>query len=147
MRFAAERDVSTPHEDLYALLADYHIGHLSILPAAFSNFAVIEGGVGAGTRIRFDLQLGGRKQTARGLVSEPEPGRVLVETYEDGTTTRFTVAPTPAGSHLTIETVWESSAGPAGWLERLMAPRLLKPLYRDELDRIEAWARSIDSAR
>ena len=141
IRFQAQRLIPAPPEALYSLLADYHVGHPGILPGAFTDFQVLEGGIGAGTRIRFTLKLGGRAQTTTGLVTEPEPGRRLVETYEDGTVTSFLIAPAPTGSTLQIETVWQARGGPAGWLERLLAPRMLGPLYEDELDRIEVWAR------
>ena len=139
---SAERTIPAPADAVYALLADYHEGHPSILPPAFSNFAVLEGGTGAGTRIRFTLTLGGRAQEAEGLVAEPEPGRVLTETYMgNGSVTTFTVDPEGHGSRLRIETSWESRPGLAGFFERMIAPRALQRLYRDELDLIERWAR------
>ena len=142
IRVSAERTIPAPAEAVYALLADYRDGHPSILPPAFSDFAVLEGGSGAGTRIRFKLTLGSRTQETEGIVAEPEPGRVLTETYpRDNSVTTFTVDPEGDASRLRIETTWDSRPGFAGLVERFLAPRLLKPLYRDELDRIEAWAR------
>jgi hypothetical protein len=38
------------------------------------------GGIGAGTIIRFQMSIFGRKQTVRAAITEPEPGCVLVET-------------------------------------------------------------------
>ena len=138
---SAERTIPAPAEAVYALLTDYHQGHPSILPSAFSDFAVIVGGQGAGTRIRFTLTLAGRAQEAEGLVAEPEPGRVLTETYTgNGSVTTFTVDPIGDASRLRIETVWGSRPGIAGFFERLIAPRVLKRLYREELDLIERWA-------
>ncbi|MGH2616522.1 MAG: SRPBCC family protein [Thermomicrobiales bacterium] len=139
---SAERIIPAPAAEIYALLADYHHGHPSILPPAFSDFTVLAGGVGAGTRIRFKLTQGGRTREVEGRVAEPEPGRVLTETYaQQDTVTTFTVDPAVGGSRLRIETTWESRGGIAGFVERLLAPRLLARLYADELDRIEQWAR------
>jgi hypothetical protein len=91
---SAERTVAAPAEAVYALLADYRHGHPSILPPAFSNLTVLRGGTGAGTEIRFAMTLGGRKQLVEASVGEPEPGRVLTETYPDrGAVTSFTVDP------------------------------------------------------
>lgn len=138
---SAERTIPSPPDALYSLLADYRVGHPSILPAAFSDFKVLEGGVGAGTRIRFALTLGGRKLTTEAHVTEPEPGRVLAEHYvERGMTTTFAVTSITGGSRLRIHSSWKARRGPAGWVERWLAPRLLRPLYEDELDRIERWA-------
>ncbi len=96
---------------------------------------------GAGTTIRFTLTVGGRAQVTEARVDEPEPGRVLTETYvHNGAVTRFTVTPAGSQSRLQIETSWESRSGITGLIERLVAPRLLRRLYNDELDLIEQWA-------
>jgi hypothetical protein len=68
---------------------------------------------------------------------------VLSETYtEQSAVTRFTVDPAGSQSRVRIETTWESSRGPAGLIERLIAPRLFRKLYAQELDLIERWALS-----
>lgn len=140
---AAERPIPAPAAAVYALLADYTEGHPSILPPAFSDFSVLAGGVGAGTRIRFTLTQGGSTQEVKGIVAEPEPGRVLTETYPaTGAVTTFTVDPADRGSRLLIETEWESKSGIGGVVERFLAPRLLARLYAEELDLIETWARN-----
>lgn len=130
---AATGAVPAPPATVYALLADYHHGHPSILPPAFSDFAVEEGGTGAGTTFRFRLTLLGRTNASRGVVTEPQPGRVLVETYPDsGIVTTFTVEPDGAGSRVTFASDW-TKPGLAGWLERLVAVPALRRLFRDEL--------------
>lgn len=139
-RFSMERTIPAAPEALYALLADYREGHPGILPPAFSDYAVLEGGVGAGTHIRFQFTVAGRPRSMEGRVSEPEPGRVLEETYADGSITRFIVDPAGQGSHLRIETDWDAR-GLTSFVERLLVPRLLGPIYREELDLIAAWAR------
>jgi hypothetical protein len=144
---SAERIIPAPAAEVYALLADYHNGHPSILPPAFSDFAVLDGGVGAGTRIRFRLTRGGRVREVEARVEEPEPGRVLSEHYpQNDTVTTFTVDPAVGGSRLRIETTWTSRGGLGGFLERWFAPRLLARLYGEELDLIEHWARGRTSA-
>ncbi len=138
---AAERTIPAPAAAVYDLLADYRDGHPSILPPVFSDFTVLQGGVGAGTTIRFTLTVGGRAQVTEARVDEPEPGRVLTETYaHNRAVTRFTVTPAGSQSRLQIETSWESRSGITGLIERLVAPRLLRRLYNDELDLIEQWA-------
>jgi hypothetical protein len=138
---SAERTVSAPADAVYALLADYRDGHPRILPPAFSDLTVLRGGIGAGTEIRFGLMLAGRKQQVEASVDEPEPGRVLSETYpHKSAVTRFTVDPVGDQSRVRIETSWESSRGLAGLIERLIAPRLFRKLYAEELNLIERWA-------
>jgi hypothetical protein len=141
IRAAAERSVAASPEHVYRILADYREHHPKILPPAFSNFRVEEGGVGAGTVINFDLKLGGQSHTYRQRVAEPEPGRVLTETdMSTGATTTFTVTPEGDGSRVRIETVYEGDGGIRGLIEKLLAPLLLKRLYADELKRLDRHA-------
>ena len=141
-RLTATRVIPAPSAALYALLADYRDGHPSVLPPAFRDFTILAGGVGVGTRIRFKLRLAGRTRTMEAVIAEPEPGRVLRETYADGSVTSFIVDPEGPGSRLRIDTVWQSRSGLAGMVERFLIRRLLHPLYEAELDLIERWAMS-----
>jgi hypothetical protein len=141
LHVSAERTVPAPAAAVYALLADYRAGHPRILPPAFSDLTVLQGGTGAGTVIRFALRLAGRKQEVEARVEEPEPGRVLSEIYpEKSAVTCFIVDPVGDQSLVRIETSWESSRGLAGLIERLLAPRMFRKLYTQELDLIERWA-------
>ena len=138
---AAEGNVGAPAERVYGILADYRQHHPKILPPAFSHYQVDEGGVGAGTVIRFRLTAGGRTEDYRAVVSEPEPGRVLREDYpERSSATTFTVTPAGDTCRVRIETTGQR-AGLRGVIERLLAPRVLLPLYTDELARLDRYAR------
>jgi len=64
---------------VYNTIANYRTGHPRILPKQFSGLTVEQGGVGAGTVISFKVRLLGRTDTYRAVITEPEPGRVLVE--------------------------------------------------------------------
>jgi uncharacterized protein YndB with AHSA1/START domain len=151
LHVSAERTIPAPAEAVYALLADYRDGHPRILPPAFSDLTVLEGGTGAGTVVRFALKLAGRTQEGEARVEEPEPGHVLSEVYPTkSAVTYFTVDPVGNQSRVRIETTWEPSRGIAGLLERLVTPRLFRKIYGDELELIEHWAiknASITAAR
>ena len=141
LHVSAERIIPAPAPAVYALLADYRDGHPRILPPAFSDLTVLEGGTGAGTVFRFALKLAGRTQEGEARVEEPEPGRVLSEAYPaKGAVTHFTVDPVGSQSRVRIETTWQPSRGLAGLIERLVAPRMFRKLYTEELDLIERWA-------
>jgi hypothetical protein len=141
IRVVAEGNVGAPAERVYGILADYRQHHPKILPPAFSDFRVDEGGVGAGTVIRFRLKAGGRTEDYRAVVSEPEPGRVLRENYpERSSATIFMVTPAGDACRVRIETTGQR-AGLRGVIERLLAPRVLAPLYADELARLDRYAR------
>jgi len=125
---------------VYSLIANYRDGHPRILPRQFSNLTVEQGGIGAGTVIRFQMSLLGRKQTFRAAVTEPDPGRVLVETDLDtnGAVTTFTIDPgsAPADSNVTISTSLPVRSGFLGKIERAMATMLLRPIYAKELENL-----------
>jgi len=122
------------------LLANYRDGHPRILPRQFSDLVVEEGGIGGGTVIRFQMTVLGRKQNFNAAVTEPEPGRVLVETYLDpaGTITTFTVDPgtAPADSNVTISTEVPVRSGIRGSIEKMFATLLLRPIFRKELENL-----------
>src|SRR3954470_15498093 len=85
--------VGAPADRVYELIANYRTGHPRIVPPKyFQNLIVERGGRGAGTVIAYDMKLFGKVRTSRASITEPEPGRVLVETVEDqGIVTTFTV--------------------------------------------------------
>jgi len=137
----AERDMDAPAEVLYHLLADYRTHHRpdGFLPPAFSDMQIHRGGLGAGTDVSWVNDLGGRRRTVRAQITEPRPGHTMVETA-DGLVTTFTVEPTATGARVRFDTVIDES-GVQGVLTRLFAPRMLAPIYADELDRLAAHAR------
>ncbi len=138
---AAERQVDAPAETVYGYIADMN-EHPRFLPPAFSNFQVESGGVGAGTITRFTVNAGGRSRDYRMEVSEPQPGRVLTESDTGSSlVTTFTVTPDGAASRVKIETTWEGAGGVGGFFERMFAPRVMKGIYADELERLNSYAR------
>lgn len=140
---AAEGQVRAPAEVVYRYLADMREHHPRFLPPAFSDFEVEEGGVGEGTVTRFKLTAGRRVRRYRMRVGEPEPGRVLTESDTGSSlVTTFTVDPAGEGvCNVRIETRWEGAGGVGGFFERTFAPRVMQSLYRDELQRLDAYAR------
>lgn len=138
---SAERVMDAPAAVVYHCIADYREHHRTegFLPPVFTDLQVEQGGVGAGTVIRFTMNLGGRRRTAVARVEEPQPGRVLVETG-GGAQTTFTVLPEGAGARVRFDTVLEGS-GLDGVMLQLFGARLLRPVYEDELTRLEQEAR------
>jgi uncharacterized protein YndB with AHSA1/START domain len=136
-------------EDVYAAIADYHEGHPSILPRAnLYDLRVEQGGYGAGTIIHFKSRALGVERSFHHRVSEPEPGRVLVEQDVDpnavpNVTTTFTVTSVGQGqkSQVEISTTMQPSPGLKGWVERAVVRIVNPPVYRKELKLLEAVAR------
>ena len=73
---SASAVIPARRERVYSLISNYKDGHPRILPKQFSSLVVEQGGVGAGTVIRFQMSLLGRKQTFRAAITEPEPGHL-----------------------------------------------------------------------
>ena len=139
---SAEQHIDAPSRRVYHYVRDFREHHPHFLPPQFSDFQVDTGGVGAGTVHTFTMTLGGRTSGYRVRVGEPEPGRVLIES--DPTRrmlTTFTVDADPSGgSRVRIETRWHTD-GMKGFVERLVAPRMLRRVYRAELALLDRYAR------
>jgi Polyketide cyclase / dehydrase and lipid transport len=126
--------IPAPASLLYEIIADYRSGHPSILPAAyFGRLDVLEGGRGAGTKVRFEVRAFGRLNVDTAEVSEPVPGRELRETLPSGIVTTFLVEPLGATeSRVTIRTEF-AKPGLRGWFERLLATPYFRRVYAAEL--------------
>jgi uncharacterized protein YndB with AHSA1/START domain len=138
---SAERTIDAPADEVYGYIADMH-QHPRFLPPAFSDFQVVEGGVGAGTVTQFKVTAGGRTREYRTRITEPEPGRTLVETdTRSSLITTFNVSPKDGKSLVRISSSWDGAGGIGGFFERTFAPRALRKLFLDELDRLNTYAR------
>lgn len=141
----ASRTLDASPERVMAILRDYRTEHPAILPRPpFTALDVVEGGIGAGTVLELGMKTLGKEQRLRGVVTEPEPGRLLVESYEgpNGLVTSFTVDATNRGTNLVIDTRGRVlSKGLLGRLERWMTERMLQSVYRREIDLIAARAK------
>ena len=141
IRAMAERRIGAPPDLVYRYIADFREHHHRFLPPAFSDFRVEQGGVGAGTVTTFRITAGGRSRAYRMQVDEPVPGRVLTESdVNSSLVTTFTVTPDGDHSRVRIETTWQGAGGIGGFFERLFAPRVLRKVYADELDRLDRYA-------
>jgi hypothetical protein len=129
--------------DVYALFRDYRIAHAAVLPKPyFAYYEVQQGGMGAGTVFRADMDVFGSKSTLIMTVTEPEPGRIMVE--EDakaGMTTSFTLDPVENGqkTRVTIHNEMRASAGIRGVLERLTTPPIMRMIFKKELQNVAQY--------
>jgi hypothetical protein len=137
-RISATAIIAAPPSELYGIIADYREKHPRILPRPpFESLVVEEGGLGEGTVIQVNMRLLGRHQSFRATVTEPEPGRVLVETNDTGYVTTFRVEPVGGGDRTAVTISTEAPhRGLAGALESWLVGRLLRPVYRRELEQL-----------
>lgn len=128
---------------VYAVISDYRVGHPAILPKDYFTYLTVEkGGQGAGTVVRGGLKVFGIEYPFHQIVSEPEPGRVLVETDLDtGQVTRFIFEPVNEGAatRLTIVSDFPPSPGFVGFMERLTKPMIVRNIYNKELRQLAEY--------
>ena len=141
--------VHAPATVAYGIIADYRTGHPHIIPPKyFRNLSVIEGGVGAGTRIRFEMGAMGVWRTVEADVTEPRPGELLEERIP-AERIRTTFQVVPAGQvacDVTIATEFAQRGGVVGALERLTTSAITRRVYRDELALLDRVARERSGA-
>lgn len=140
---SASAIVQAPPEIAYGILIDYHQAHSAILPRPpFGELVVEKGGTGAGTIFRVTSREGLRMRTYRMEASEPNPGRLLVETdLESDLVTHFAVDPVEGGHARVTITTRYTRPGVKGAIERVLLPVLAGPIYRKEIANMEALAR------
>jgi hypothetical protein len=126
---------------VYTVLADYVNHHPNILPPAFTRLEVEEGGIGEGTVWLGGFKMLGQERPMRMRVTEPEPGRVLVETDLDtGLVTKFVVeAHGENQSKVTFDTTMNPGTGIQGWIARLIVPGNLRRVYREEMQLLDEY--------
>jgi hypothetical protein len=143
-RLEMSGEIDAAPEVVYGIISDYQNGHQQILPRPeFADMTVEAGGQGAGTIIRVTIRVMGTETVYRMNVTEPEPGRVIQEEDETaGVCTTFTIDPLDGGkrSRVTIATEWKRKPGFAGFMERLLTPAITRPLYKRELEQLNAQA-------
>lgn len=151
IKVKAEAVLDAQPEDVYTTIADYRKGHPAILPKKnLYDLQVEEGGYGAGTIMRFKSRILGVEQAFYQRVSEPEPGRVIVEQdIEPGQNfvTTFKVDSIEGGqkSHVEISTSLDASPGLKGLIERMVISMFNPRIYREEMKLLEAVAQKRES--
>ncbi len=133
---------------IYDIFSDYRHGHPAILPKQyFTDLTVEQGGKGAGTVVSGAVRVYGTTYPFHLVVSEPEPGRLMVESDPDTQqVTQFILEPLDAGrTRVTIASDFPASPGFAGLMERLMKPAVTRRIYKAELAQLTAYVQKSTS--
>ena len=137
-----ERLVAANPQRVYAFLADYRNNRPRILPPEyFRDYRVEQGGDGAGTVISYQLRAGGRDRPYRMRVEEPAEGGVLLEwDLESSLVTTWTLTPAEGEERTLVGLMsrWDGAGGIGGFFERMFAPRALRRVYDDVLEKLSA---------
>jgi len=108
----------------------------------FVSLTVEKGGVGAGTVLHVKMKVMGKLQAFNTIVTEPEPGRVLVETNDTGYITTFTIDPQNDGkySYVTFTTEITKSSNLLKRIEFFFSKQFLPLVYKKELENLSKIA-------
>jgi hypothetical protein len=141
INIVVERAVSAPPEKVMALLADYAGTRGELWPEMISDYRVLDGGTGAGTRIAYRIRANRRRiRDVDAVVSEPggSAGGTLVES-DQGSSLRnvWTVHPTAGGCRVSVQTSWTGAGGVGGFFERTFAPPGVRRMWNGVLDNLE----------
>ena len=135
--------INAPIEQVYAVIADYEVGHQAILPKPyFQSMEVINGGYGEGTEIKIEMEVFGIKASYHQLVTEPIKGRQIVERDINthlGTTFSFEPRNTGTQTEVTILAEIALSDGFQGKLERLFNPFIIRYIFKQELQDLDTY--------
>jgi hypothetical protein len=136
----AERVVRAPADRVRSALADYEGTRPRVLPEQFTDYRIEAGGQGAGTRVHWRFAATSKRVRDQ-LMSVTQPDAdTLVETDANSSmVTTWTLHPTDAGlTTVRVRTTWKGAGGVGGFFERTFAPKGLRRVYDQLLDRLDA---------
>jgi len=136
----AERVVRAPADRVLSALADYEGTRRRILPEQFSDYRVEAGGQGAGTRVHWRFAATSKRVRDQLLAVTQPDADTLVETDANSSmVTIWTVHPADAGlTTVRVRTTWNGAGGIGGFFERTFAPKGLRRVYDQLLERLDA---------
>ncbi|WP_273843664.1 SRPBCC family protein [Rubrobacter calidifluminis] len=142
VKATAERTVSAGQQRVYEFISDFQEKRPHILTENFSEYAVEEGGRGAGTVVRYRLRAG-RERPFRMRVEEPDPGSTLRESDEGSSfvTTWRLSSQGEDRTRVRVVVEWDGARGVAGIFERIFAPAGIRRVYEGVLERLDEVVR------
>jgi len=136
-KFSVSKKINSSPDVVYSIIADYNDAHPKILPKPpFISLKVERGGIGAGTEMSVQIKMFSKVQTYRTVVTEPAPGKTLVETTDTGYITTFSVQSENNGNSclVTFSTELAHYSGLMKKFEFWVISKLLQPVYKIELE-------------
>ena len=135
----AERVVQAPVDRVRSALADYEGTRRRVLPEQFSDYRVEAGGHGAGTRAHWRFAATSKRVRDQAITVTQPDADTLVETDANSSmVTTWTVHPSDAGrTTVRVRTTWNGAGGVGGFFERTFAPKGLRRVYDQVLERLD----------
>lgn len=135
--------INAPIEQVYAVIADYEVGHRAILPKPyFQSMEILNGGFGEGTELKIEMDIFGVKASYHQLVTEPVKGRQIVERdMNTNLASTFTLVPLDNGTQTQVTIVAEValSDGFQAIMERLFNPLIIGHIFKKELQNLDDY--------
>jgi len=135
----AERTVRAPVDRVLTALADYAGTRPRLLPEQFSDYRVESGGQGAGTRVHWRFAATSKRVRDQLMsVTQPGPDRLVESDANSSMVTTWTVDPADTDvTTVRVHTTWNGAGGIGGFFERTFAPKGLRRVYGEILDRLD----------
>ncbi|OBF10907.1 SRPBCC family protein [Mycobacterium sp. ACS4331] len=129
--------VNAAPDAVLAAVADYQTVRPKILSSQYSSYEVLQGGVGAGTVVKWKLQA--TKSRVREVQNSVDvAGKTVIEKDANSSmVTNWTVAPAGTGSTVTTKTTWTGAGGIKGFFEKTFAPLGLKKIQAEVLENLK----------
>ncbi len=138
VKAVSEIDIVAAPSAVFEAVADYTTVRPAILPENYRDYAVVQGGQGDGTIVRWTLQA--TKKRARHVeaaVTADADAGVVTETDANSTlVTTWTVRPVGEGARVTVETTWAGAGGIGGVFEGIFAPLGLRKIQEQTLSNL-----------
>jgi hypothetical protein len=135
VRATAGAQLEAAPERVLAFLRDYRDSRPRILTDNYSAYRVEQGAKGSGTVYAYHFSAGRRERDYRLHVQE-QGSRLEEADQMSSFRSVWSVDPAPGGSRVTIESSWDGAGGVAGVFEGFFAPRGLRRIYAQMLERL-----------
>lgn len=138
----AEATVPATPARVLEVLADYREARPAILTPHYTEYEVLEGGVGAGTVAQWHLHA--TEKRVRHVVADiVVTSDSVVETDRNSSmVTTWTVSPELQDTKVVVTTTWNGAGGIGGFFERTFAPKGLQRIYDEVLQNLAAYVAS-----
>ncbi len=131
----ASTQLEAAPERVLGFLRDYRDNRQRILTDNYAAYRVEQGGKGEGTVYAYHFTAGRRERDYRLHVHE-RTGTLEEQDQMSSFHCTWSVEPAPAGSLVTIESSWDGAGGIAGVFEGFFAPKGLRRIYAQMLDKL-----------
>lgn len=147
VKAVSELDIQAQPEAVLQAVADYDTVRPRIFPDNYRDYAVVQGGVGDGSVVRWTLQATKKRvryiEAAIGVRDDGSRGGTVTETDANSTlVTTWTVRPAADATRVSVETTWAGAGGIGGVFEGIFAPKGMQKIQDQTLANLAAYLKN-----